>query len=86
MITKATLKALKRRNTAWIRFKQFESGINYCKYKKLRNEVVRRIREDKTDYQRRLRGHLKTVQNNFMDTLGRIDSANRSWKSEEAIR
>ena len=53
-ITKDTQKSIKRRDKAWKRYKEFGSDTNYRSYKKLRNEVVRKIGNDKASYQRRL--------------------------------
>ena len=53
-MNKKTIKTIKKRNSAWNKYKKVSSDENYKRYKELRNKVVKLIRSDKSEYQRNL--------------------------------
>ena len=53
-MTKATKKLLKRRESAWRRYKKVCSTSNYEEYKALRNKVCSAIQKDKANFQLQL--------------------------------
>ena len=53
-MSKRTIKTIKKRNSAWNKYKKDNSDVNYKQYKDLRNKVVKFIRRDKSDYQHNL--------------------------------
>ena len=53
-MTRLTRRMIKKRNKAWNIYRQFSSTRNFNRYKCLRNRVCKRIKQDKSDYQRNM--------------------------------
>ena len=45
-ISKATIKLMKQRGTAWRKYRQFQSAANYDEYRKIRNKVNEMVEAD----------------------------------------
>ena len=58
-MTRLTRRMINKRNKAWNTYRQFSSTCNFNRYKCLRNRVCKRIKQDKSDYQRNLIGKFK---------------------------
>ena len=67
-MSKRTTKTIKKRNSAWNKYKKDYSDVNYKQYKDLRNKVVKFIRRDKSDYQHNLIKAFSITPNGFMVT------------------
>ena len=70
-LSKATLQLIRQRNEAWKRFKRYESLKNYECYRKIRNEVVDKIRLDKLQYQDKLVNSFKGTPKKFYACIRR---------------
>ena len=71
-LSKATLQLIRQRNEAWKRFKRYESLKNYECYRKIRNEVVDKIRLDKLQYQDKLVNSFKGNPKKFYAYIRRM--------------
>lgn len=71
-ITKKTTKMIKKRNKAWNKYRTTNSDSDYKAYKELRNKVVKFIRRDKTDYQRKLIQNFKHRPKQFYGYINKM--------------
>ena len=53
-ISKATIKLMKQRGTAWRKYRQFQSAANYDEYRKIRNKVNEMVKADGDAHRKRL--------------------------------
>ena len=53
-ISKATIKLMKQRGTAWRKYRQFQSAANYDEYRKIKNKVNEMVKADGDAHRKRL--------------------------------
>jgi len=51
---KATSRSMSRRNVAWKKYRELKTEANYTKYKRLRNETNRKVKEDHLAYRKKI--------------------------------
>ena len=76
-ISKETVKEIKKREKAWIRYKSSGSDRHWRVYKSIRNRVVRLIRNDKEEHQKKL---IRGFRNNPKRFYGYIHEAKQGSK------
>ena len=67
-LSKQTRRKISERCKAWKQYCQCRSGRNFAKYKHLRNEVNRAIREEEDQIEKRFLLDSSTIQKDFLDT------------------